>query len=478
MKKQVICYGVCILLIVASVAMTLNQFYFVSESKGEPEYENPPAEIRPYIAEPYVGGYYYYNQTTPLIYGDATVIEAVELNHSDEIISTLFEYSPDGLTWVIIGVDDTETDNWWNISWNTSALLEGFYIIRATMTDNEQNFETDEKTVYFDPSPPFVEIFEPMSGAIISGITAFKAHRTDEDILYMELGYWNQISQVRRGGGPPAKFKQSGHGRLSARWFEGGCCYPVAAANALWRLAGKNPNLIKNTSDDLGHAREAENKTIGREKFKDDEIVSGGSLTDIGLALVLAWKFNTDSQGSTDSKDAKKGMEEFLKQRGLGCDNADGYEVTEAEKGSGNLWDTYTSQIYKGESIVVNYDPGTGGHSVTGTGYDKSTGNFTFIDSSNGWDQELNFAAANVSSLLIISPKNNTSVPDDCKDHCCIPYGRDYFGEYGYYCVEWDTTTVENGYYFVQCTFVDAAGNMGRDYIPVQVENVYPIPIT
>jgi|GEM_PF-2071231 len=96
----------------------------------------------------YVGGPPQPEITQPLdntsIYGEA-VITAIDLSGEGDTASTTFEYwvdteqncetdEVDG-DWVLIDVDQDGSDGW-GITWDTTAVGDGCYIIRATMEDN------------------------------------------------------------------------------------------------------------------------------------------------------------------------------------------------------------------------------------------------------------------------------------------------------------------------------------------------------
>ncbi len=77
------------------------------------------------------------------------MIEANEASGADDVMSTLFEFTPDTITWVEIGKDIDGTDGWW-LEWDTFSVPDGFYVVRATMTDSAGNTGVDEIGVFVD----------------------------------------------------------------------------------------------------------------------------------------------------------------------------------------------------------------------------------------------------------------------------------------------------------------------------------------
>ncbi|MCK4445246.1 MAG: hypothetical protein KAW09_11925 [Thermoplasmata archaeon] len=77
------------------------------------------------------------------------MIEAIEASGADDVMSTLFEFSPDAIIWIEIGEDIDGTDGWW-VEWDTFSVPDGFYLLRATMTDNAGNTGINEIGVFVD----------------------------------------------------------------------------------------------------------------------------------------------------------------------------------------------------------------------------------------------------------------------------------------------------------------------------------------
>ncbi len=76
-------------------------------------------------------------------------VEAVETSGADDVISTVFEFSPDAIIWIEIGEDIDGTDGWW-VEWDSLGVPDGIYFLRATMTDFAGNTGMDEVGVFVD----------------------------------------------------------------------------------------------------------------------------------------------------------------------------------------------------------------------------------------------------------------------------------------------------------------------------------------
>ena len=89
--------------------------------------------------------------------GIITIVEE-DLSGQDDIVYNLFEYRPvSGTTWTEIGNDTDGSDGWW-VLWNTKAVANGSYYIRATMGDNESLTGSDQISVTVD-NPPLCGIY-------------------------------------------------------------------------------------------------------------------------------------------------------------------------------------------------------------------------------------------------------------------------------------------------------------------------------
>lgn len=86
--------------------------------------------------------------------GIITIVEE-DLSGQDDIVYNLFEYRPvSGTTWTEIGNDTNGSDGWW-VLWNTKAVANGSYYIRATMGDNESLTGSDQISVNVDNPPQY-----------------------------------------------------------------------------------------------------------------------------------------------------------------------------------------------------------------------------------------------------------------------------------------------------------------------------------
>ncbi len=466
--------------------------------------QKPGAVPEPYITDPLNDGSLYgHLWDTNIIYGDKVNVTAVELNLSSNITSTSFEYSPDGENWIPIGVDENTSfeGEWfgeeggerngigvsgWNIEWNISDLDEGFYYLRAAMTDKFGQVGYYQRKVYYDPTPPITEIYEPSYGAEISNVTEFKVNTSDEDISYLELEFFNgsgnKVTQKNLGDAVQYNVGRNTDGstRLDG---DNNFCGPAAVANGLWRLAQNNTNLTK----------------LGGKSLDNTELAKA-------LAKKMAPTVKGDDSGKTKSldqvrkngiptDDMKKGVEDYLKEVGLGCDNNEtGYSV----KGVNNpTWEDYERELKSGQCIILLIAPKgkTSGHYVTGKSANKNKNKdgthslgvvdpkseYYAEDASAKWGagNNINYTGKdqNVLYMLVVCPKNNTFIPKDV-GVCWEPTGtnnRNYISTDGW-ALGWNTTMVHDGFFLVRAKLVDEKGNTGTDMINTYVNNNPPSP--
>jgi hypothetical protein len=89
------------------------------------------------------------NPLDGMIIGRWAIVEAVELTGADDVVSTDFMISADGVVWTEILSDVDPTDGWW-IEFDTHAFPNGPYFIMATMTDLAGNAGSDEVSILID----------------------------------------------------------------------------------------------------------------------------------------------------------------------------------------------------------------------------------------------------------------------------------------------------------------------------------------
>ena len=129
--------------------------------------------------------------------GIITIVEE-DLSGQDDIVYNLFEYRPvSGTTWTEIGNDTNGSDGWW-VLWNTKAVANGSYYIRATMGDNESLTGSDQISVTVDNPPQygislesgwnFISVPYELDNSSVDYVLA--------DINYSVLAYYNALNKV------------------------------------------------------------------------------------------------------------------------------------------------------------------------------------------------------------------------------------------------------------------------------------------
>jgi hypothetical protein len=112
---------------------------------------------------------------------------------------------------VLIDVDNDPSDNW-SASWDTHSVKDGFYLMRATMIDNEGNTGAEDLLVWVNNEPPSPQFVAPTDGDLVDLV--LQNHQTAEvfvevidskgsqDIAYCEFSYfdWNSCEWELIGG--------------------------------------------------------------------------------------------------------------------------------------------------------------------------------------------------------------------------------------------------------------------------------------
>lgn len=448
------------------------------------------------------------------------VVQAAELNQAEDIVSTVFEYSVDKINWIEIGRDDYPGfegiflsgeggmvgETGWSAIWNLSSLHEGFYYIRAEMTDEGGQTGYGMKKIYYDPSPPLPEITSPSFEEAISGTVEFRAITDAEDIVSAKIMLFHEpFSSMHsiQGGGAWCNVST---GNLSTSdlpadspWRDGPCC-PIAATNA---LSG----------------------------FFDDRLYPNGISNNLAMADMLAGKMKTTGKGTNAFEKIKDtpaydiyqpdnlggAINDYLAELGINCSNPTGYTVKvygiKINSSGGALhpvpgsstanFETYSRAIREGQAVIlvwIKWEPGADkkwgtpddtvgeSHAIAGRGcsnkgtergqatdhpvsytdvdgkdhtmgwrdYNGTMGNFSVLQGANTWNLM-------IGAMYVICPKNATVIPLD--EGIYNPANQAW-------AFTWNTLDVEDGFYTVVVEMEDSNGFVGRDSIIVEVDNI------
>jgi len=469
----------------------------------------------------------------PVISQEDVRIEAYDTEFRDDVTSVTFEYSTDAINWNFIGTDTNPTReppiiedtggtvpgySGWNVIWNTIGLDEGKYYVRATMSYSSGLASAAIEEVYFTPIPPRPEIVEPTFLEMVDRQFEVNATSVSQSILLMDVNILiGSKPDVEQNGFP-------GLGKGSdSLWFGASYCGPGAAAQAIWRLAGKNPGLLNAGSNivDIIRKNKAAYTLPGEKERDESEFIENGKLTFEGLMLVLAVNMgtskptSTDRGGSTSTGDITPGMRKFLDLQGLGCANKkDGYWASStSDPAIKNVFPPtfklYNDLLRKGESIIVTWGDWKGPgkdkkagtlddefdgplHTVVGKGTypdpkNKLNNKASFLESGDSrptqkmlWkDKDPNaggFSTVDgkaIYQLDVISPKYGHNIPDDVRGSW-VPKGSDHYGGDGW-SVVCDSSSIHDGFYLVRATMNDTVGNWGEDFTTVYINNQIPL---
>ena len=451
----------------------------------------------------------------PVLFETDVRIEAYDREFTEDVTSVAFEYSANATDWNVIGTDtDPRPDppitedpisgvvpgySGWNVIWDTSALSEGKYSVRATVSHSSGPPSQGIREVYFTPAPPTPQILGPAFLEVVRGRFEVSATTSSPSIQSMDL-------EILAGSDGRVEQKGFNLGSGSSDLWPSSFCAPSGAAQAIWRLAGKNKGLLT-VGEGAAAVIDQGKKKYGLEGFPDGEFVQEGKLTFKGLMVVLAVMMGTETQeknGATPIGNIKTGIEKFLKQQKLNCQNADGYTVKHLFKPT---FQQYETELRQGESLIINQakwknsgrdqkagtrDDGTeeahvvvGADSAADPG--KKENKASFLDTCAGqdlgeWNWRDNDANAGgfstissdlwqyqITDLFSISPKNKKDIPDDTPG-VPVPGGTDRDGGDGWR-VPSDSSDIDDGFYLLGVTMTDAAGNWGQDFTTVYVNN-------
>jgi PKD repeat protein len=382
-----------------------------------------------------------------------------------DIIYSEFFYSTDGFTWTLIdtdidgsertvgglGVPATGWGDGWCGYWDVSDMDEGWYYIRAKMWKSAETFGYADMHVYVEPTPPTSTFIDLAYDDVVQGDVIMEISMSDEDIVELLLEIQDASSYYEK----EVELKNQLHycHNLSGKNLSTVCCGPTAAASCLkyWAEHGY-PDIMKKKG-------------------------TGDLITQSELVERLAELMKTDENGTADS-DFVKGLRDYLNEVGWGCNNPFGLKVGVEENGynDGIAGNNCSVERYKREleanredvlwGIVLNWNVTEkrydGGHWMTGNSVNSTLVNDT--DGDGLKEHQVDFmdpwggAQLNVSMNTDGTYKHNgvwyypdilvtVSEKNPLEDWDIIEEIQDPGDSW---LASWDTTSVENGYYFIR----------------------------
>ncbi|MEM0467198.1 MAG: DUF3466 family protein [Candidatus Thermoplasmatota archaeon] len=502
---------------------------------------NPAGQLRGFILTPYHSPWvwitnpmatdFWYEedwQVAP-VKDSPVYVRAVDINHG-KIINTSFSYSANnGITWIDIGYDTyggfegylfpegqnkKMGDEGWSVLWNITGLPEGYYLLKAQMTDIYGGFGENIRSVYIDRNPPKTTILQPAYGSAISGIYPFMFTNRGDNLACLELFKLGTPPQKTKSDTSPDEYQQTGVGSVKQTDVGPNCpkdnksrwCGPTAVANALAQLKDNRTYPVNKIGNDTAVAQ---------------ELINDLNTTCCHGTTSMRKVNNTNDTFTADNVEV--GIKAYLERRGVGCsNNKSGYEVKRYDttiKNNSGTWNPvagsnqitykkYQDEIRRNQSVIlfiVPAEPGDdgktgtgddnismGGHFVTGQGADAEPigyageeqipiYRFSYVDPANGesdddmWTDppENGFSSLfyNGTDYLIlgmwaISPKNTTNVSmysfhrkQQPEQTTTIPI---------------DTTQFSDGYHTLVVQLSDTNGFMTTETITVQIDNTPP----
>lgn len=424
-----------------------SEIFFVTEQSLEPFFVTP--------------------SSNSLVY-DNTTIWAGEASGRD-VSYARFSYSVDGVNWTYIGVDDDGSEptvggelarasDWgdgWSVYWDTPCMEEGLYYIRVEMYGLE-GIGTAQISVYLEPTPPIPEIRTPLCEDVVCGSVQLSTYSADEDVSRVLWEYSNKTEYYEKDIEEKIQFHYCRN--ISGKNLSRVCCGPTAAASCLkyWDVHGYS------------------------------NITGNGTVNQSELVERLARLMGTDANGTKDSN-FKKGIEDYLKECGYGCDNPHGLKVGIETNKSRLTFARYRDELEANREDVLwgyEWDNNTRGHWVTGRSVNNTrradgshevdimcptygnVSNVSMYENGSLYRPDVN-GWRNASVMVTVSEKGSFESPGWVEiTNVTSPAGG--------WAATWDTTEVADGYYFIRATMVDEAGNEGGDIIVIRVDNAPP----
>lgn len=474
---------------------------------------------QPYITSPSNDEFLYSLPPMVKVTGNPVQIRAVDLSGEDDIALAVFEYSSNLIEWVLIAIDEdpgfegvqfngldgtNSTNGWgdtgWGCLWDTTGLEGGYYSLRATFMDSEGWYGVTEILIHYDPMPPVFDVSYPESFGMdvigpLSGVVNMGASTGDGDSIALILEYLNASRPYANQEGL-GDADQRDVGRSDDKGtFENtddvnNFCGPAAAANALWRLAQRDPAL---SSDGKG-GNFSSAAEMGKELAKD---------------------MNTSVTNGTATDDMTDGLRKFLKDRGLDGNYSVKAHIPDNRGGGRPWWSDVANALREGEAVIIlKVKPGADG--VVGTADDRGhyeTGKDAYPTGSSKGGGKVSvtdpMGPADKNGTVKAVPRNNGfegiwfDEDGDGKIGPCevwylfawwevspnnsytwglhrvqyVTAGTDSNASDGL-SVPFNTTALHDGFYLLKMTVVDATGNFAMNRTTAYINNGPPASVT
>lgn len=474
---------------------------------------------QPYITSPSNDEFLYSLPPMVKATGNPVQIRAVDLSGEDDVTLAIFEFSSNLIEWELIAIDENpgfegvqfngdggtnSTNGWgdtgWGCLWDTTGLEDGQYMLRVTLMDGEGLFGITEIIIHYDPTPPSFDVSYPESFGMdvigpLSGVVTMGASTEDEDAIAFILEYLNAsrpyANQEGLGDADQRDVgKSDDKGTFENTDDVNNFCGPAAAANALWRLAQRDPAL--NSDGKGGNFSSA--AEMGKELAKDT---------------------NTSVTNGTATDDMTDGLRKYLKDRGLDGNYSVKAHIPNNQGGGRPWWSDVANALREGEAVIVlKVKPGSDG--VVGTADDRGhyetgkdayptyssrgggkisvtdpmgpadkNGTVKAVPRNNGFegvwfdeDGDGKIGPCEVWYLFAwweVSPKN--SYTWGLQRTQFVTAGTDSNASDGL-SVPFNTTGLHDGFYLLKMTIVDATGNFAMNRTTAYIDNGPPAPVT
>jgi predicted transcriptional regulator len=379
---------------------------------------------------------------------------------------------PDDIEMVFVKIDDgswheatffeVEGDySWWVFEWDTTTVEDGEHHIRAKAWDGEEHSEVDVIYVIVDNneenSPPGIEIVEPADGATLEGLVEILMVAWDPDghdeieMVWVKIdnGAWNEATFIEINGEGSWWAFEWDTTTVEDGWHH---IYAKTTDGYLW--ADDHIEVYVNN--------EVENHPpyIEIMEPEDGDTVSG---------VITIWMVAWDADGLDDIENVWVKIDDGPMQEATfhHIDGLGSWWFFE--------WDTTSESDGWHHIRAIVYDGEDDGHDLIEVYVENESGNspphVDIVEPENGetvwgvieiwvkaWDAD---GREDVEMVYI-------KIDDGSWHEATFV---EYEGDYSWWVMEWDTTTVENGWHHIYAKAWDGEDHSGMYVIEVYVQN-------
>ena len=409
-------------------------------------------EPLPYIVQPRDTAWY-----DQCYFSDSIRITVDDTSDGSAIDYATFDYMDESGIWYPLGTDYDGTDVWindwdtsgvdgdgWSHVWVGDGLEEGYYLIRATLTDSMGRSASDTITTYYDPLPPVPTIIQPESTGVYCGpievlftVDADHIAQMEGTIFNFSEGWLGEgkgaDSTYNKGISPMHQDSLYGWGKnKKGQAVNAGCC-PTAGAACLKWWAGQSPSYGPLTA----------------------------GLSDKQLVNALAGKkyMKTSSRTGTKASKVASGLNKWVWHKLGLC----WFKNVIYENNINKITFALYAREIKREDILIGWS-GKPWHATTGNSVTAQSSTYDVMNPATGAVETYKWPKGSgnrrIGRIWILSPKVQPQPPPGTPGPPPIYYSDNTYG------IVWTPDTAEtpyNKHYTFEVTVTDSLGHVGRD---------------